>query len=242
MSAVDRPALRLATYNVHRCIGTDGCHEPSRVARVLRELDADVIALQEVTKRSGGPRDMDQLEHLAAATGMRPVEGPTLQIERGHAGNAILTRLDILDVRRLDLTVHPREPRGAIDVDLAHGNARLRVIATHLGLRQSERRQQLATLGKIVAEETDATTAVLGDLNGWWRPGQIARALGPGFAGPRIPTFPSWWPLLSLDRIFVRPADALLEFGPHASGGSYLASDHLPVRALVRAARTAGES
>lgn len=226
--------LRIATYNVHRCIGTDGRHDPHRVAEVLRELDADVVSLQEVTKRAGGPRDLDQLQILAAATDLQPVEGPTLQIERGHAGNAILSRLEILDVRRFDLTVQPHEPRGAIDVDLLHGGERIRVITTHLGLRQFERRKQLASLGEIVARDPDATTIVLGDLNAWWRPGEVARALGSGFAAPRTPTFPSWWPLLPLDRVLVRPEHALLDLRAHVSPGSYVASDHLPVEAIVR--------
>ena len=44
-----RARLRVATYNVHACVGTDGRHDPDRVASVITELDADIVALQEFT-------------------------------------------------------------------------------------------------------------------------------------------------------------------------------------------------
>ncbi|MCW8141795.1 MAG: endonuclease/exonuclease/phosphatase family protein, partial [Planctomycetota bacterium] len=84
--------VRFATYNVHRCIGADGRYDADRVAAVIRELDADVVGLQEVDARYHLENDLDQIEYLQEATGMTAVAGPTLTNHRGYYGNALLTR------------------------------------------------------------------------------------------------------------------------------------------------------
>lgn len=82
--------LSLATYNIHRCVGTDGRYDPARVADVLRELDADVMALQEVD--APGQHGLELLHRLAEEVKLMPIAGPTLLERKGHRGNAILTR------------------------------------------------------------------------------------------------------------------------------------------------------
>lgn len=225
--------LRLATYNVHRCIGSDGRHDPERIASVIRELDADVVALQEVTRRAGRPGDQDQLAVIAAATGLRSVAGPTLLLERGHQGNAILTGLAISEVRRADLSHPGREPRGALDVDLRADRTRLRVVATHLGLRRSERRAQLARLNDLCAAEDAPPTVVLGDLNEWWRPARAAALLSGRSRTRTPPTFPARFPVFALDRIVVRPPNRLLSLSTHDTADARVASDHLPLCAEI---------
>lgn len=132
--------LCLATYNIHRAVGRDGRFDPARIQRVIAEIDADVVALQEVESHHGG---FDMLAYLATQTSLTPVAGPTLAHATGEYGNAVLTRASLLDVQRLDLSVPHREPRGALDVLLDWGGAPLRVVATHLGLRPAERRHQI---------------------------------------------------------------------------------------------------
>jgi endonuclease/exonuclease/phosphatase family metal-dependent hydrolase len=231
MAGVREPTdLVVASYNIHRCIGTDGQKSPERVAEVLEDLNADVVALQEVD--SALPEHgIDQLAFLAKALDYTPVAGPTLVEHHGRYGNGLLTRLPVAAVRRVDLSFAGREPRGALDVDL--GGLPLRVIATHFGLRRRERHWQARTLAGLLALST-GPSLLLGDVNEWL-PGSSALTvleaqLGPARGGP---TFPSRLPVLRLDRILVRPRAALLDVGVHRTRLARLASDHLPIRARL---------
>jgi endonuclease/exonuclease/phosphatase family metal-dependent hydrolase len=228
--------LTVVTYNTHRCIGSDGVQDPDRIAAVLREIDADVVALQEVDHLHGGAPEANQATHVAGRLGLRPISGPTVLREDGHYGNAVLTRLPVLAVRRHDLSVPGREPRGALDVTLACGPGRLRVVATHFGLRAPERKAQARrVLEEIVgpgggAEEHDATI-LLGDFNVWHVFARSAAWLAAHFGHtPRPRTYPARFPLFRIDRIWVRPAAVLLSAHAHRSPLARLASDHLPVR------------
>jgi endonuclease/exonuclease/phosphatase family metal-dependent hydrolase len=222
----------VATYNVHRCIGTDGKHEPARVASVLSEVGADVIGLQEISARSGGPSDVDQLTALAEATGMYATPGPTLFLKRGHCGNALLSRWPIRAVRQIDLTISRREPRGAIDAQLDVGSG-LRVIVTHLGLRPGERSHQVSRLLEALeVGESGAPTVILADANEWRPLARLRRQLRH-FGFRSLPTFPSALPLLALDLVLVRPAAALEEVSVHRTPLARRASDHLPLRAVL---------
>ena len=143
--------LRIASYNIHRCYGTDGQYQPARIRRVLHELDAQVIALQEVESRLiPDSRESSQpvsnhgelLDLLTEGSSWRYIEGPTLVREAGRYGNAILTSLPIEKYELINLSYKNREPRGAIDISLNFHKHSLRLIATHLGLLPSERRHQ----------------------------------------------------------------------------------------------------
>jgi endonuclease/exonuclease/phosphatase family metal-dependent hydrolase len=124
--------IALASYNIHGCVGRDGRYDRARVLHVLKELQADVIALQEVETHRGG---LDLLSYLAEGTGTTALAGPTLALREGHFGNALLTRFPVANVERLDLTYHRREPRWALGADLdCGGGVKLRAVATHLGL------------------------------------------------------------------------------------------------------------
>jgi len=223
----------VATYNVHRCIGTDGKHQPERVASVLSEVAADVIGLQEISTRSGAPPDVDQLATLARTTGMHATAGPTLFLKRGHTGNALLSRWPIRAVQQIDLTISRREPRGAIDAHLDFGGGELRVIVTHLGLRPGERSRQISRLLEALEHgESGTPTVILADANEWRSLATLRRQL-QHFGFRSLPTFPSALPILALDLVLVRPAAALHAVSVHRTPLARRASDHLPLRAVL---------
>lgn len=227
--------LGVTSYNIHRCIGRDNRHDPKRIARVLGELNADIIALQEVESRFGRAADVHQLDYLAEATGLTAIPGPTILNPESHYGNALLTRYPVREVRRLNLSVLPdREPRGALDVTLEIGEYSLRVIATHLGLRPWERREQVRRLLAGLAETTSDLTLVLGDINEWIplsRPLRWLRAHLGKTPAPR--TFPSRFPLFALDRLWILPRSALVSIKARRTPLTRMASDHLPLQARI---------
>lgn len=223
--------LRIATYNVHSGIGLDRRFRPQRVLAVITELDADVIALQEVLSPVYG---FDVHEHLRAETGFHLATMATMQLAGGTFGNAVLSRWPILERIEHALAVGTHEPRGALDVVIGYGRRKLRVIATHLGLRSAERRLQIARLVDIARTNADLPTVLAGDLN--VRRGRSTELLAcvEHFGPAQAPsTFPSIAPVLPLDRIFVSPHAALLKIEVHRSRRARIASDHLPLVATL---------
>jgi endonuclease/exonuclease/phosphatase family metal-dependent hydrolase len=228
-------ALRVATYNVHKCVGTDNRFDPDRVAAVIKEIDADVLALQEADRRFGRRLGLLDTAALERDAGLRLI--PLGMAAGGHGwhGNALLVR-DARLVRAQRLRLPGGEPRGAVMVDLELAGAKLRVVTAHLGLLRRHRAQQVALLLEHLAEADDVPTLLLGDLNEW-RPGPRSslRALNGEFgavdAGP--PTFPSRLPILSLDRILCRPHGLLSGLAAHQTPLSRVASDHLPLTARL---------
>lgn len=223
--------VTIATYNIHGAVGADGRFLPERIADVLREFDADIIALQEVPL--GGTDWPDVLQLLQQATGFISVEGPTTHGTKRRYGNAVLSRYPIIATRNIDLSFGSREPRGALDADInCHGHP-LRVVATHLGLRPAERRAQIQTL--LEAFDTDRMPVILlGDINEWFAWGRTLRALVSHFESVPAPrTFPSRWPVFALDRIWISPRHRLVHVDVHATPLARVASDHLPLIAHI---------
>jgi endonuclease/exonuclease/phosphatase family metal-dependent hydrolase len=223
--------VRLASYNVHRGIGRDRKCIPERILGVLREIDPDVIALQEVEAHDSGG---DMLEWLAGQTGLHAIAGTTLKRHDGHYGNGMLTRYPVVEARLIDLSVHRCEPRGAIAADLDCEGHKLRVVATHLGLRPSERRQQVKQLLPLFSENPHDRAVLMGDLNEWFLWGRPLRWLHKHFARtPALPTFPAIKPILSLDRLWAHPGTILKKLEVHDTRLARMASDHLPLVATL---------
>jgi endonuclease/exonuclease/phosphatase family metal-dependent hydrolase len=223
--------LTIATYNIHGAVGTDGRFAPERVAKVLLEISADIIALQEVPL--GGSHIPNVLAILQRATGFIAAEGPTFEVSGRRYGNAVLSRYPIINSRSIDISFGSREPRGALDADIdCHGHP-LRVIATHLGLRPAERRDQIRRLLQVF-DTHQMPVILLGDVNEWFVWGRSLRWLVSHFqAVPAPPTFPSRWPLFALDRIWIRPRHRLVHVEVHATPLARVASDHLPLIAHI---------
>ncbi len=225
------PALKIVSYNVHRAIGRDRRFDPQRILGVLNEIDADVVALQEVEACDHGA---DMLEWLGKQTGMQAIAGTTLVRHDGHYGNGLLTRLPVRHKTLCDLSWRGREPRGAIAADLdVHGEP-LRVVATHLGLRPAERRDQVQRRIKLFTDVPKDKAVLLGDLNEWFLWGRPLRRLHRHFQEtPTLATIPSGLPCLALDRIWTHPRAMLRDLRVHRTALSRVASDHLPLVATL---------
>jgi endonuclease/exonuclease/phosphatase family metal-dependent hydrolase len=232
--------LRVATYNIHKCRGLDRRTRPDRIAAVLHELNADILALQEVVNAPGGAAHNDQAHELAAALGdfgwsfgaNRPLEG-------GTYGNLTLTRLPLLRSRNHDLSNAGRERRGVLQTDLNAGGGRvLHLFNAHLGTSIRERRQQgQKLLGEEILTQSglNGPRIVLGDFNDWHQ-GLTTRLLRQSFESfhPRHAfrmraTFPGMMPFVTLDHCYYEPPLKLVETKLWRSPRALVASDHLPL-------------
>ncbi|MGN6669144.1 MAG: endonuclease/exonuclease/phosphatase family protein [Trinickia sp.] len=228
--------LKIATYNIHGGLPMWTAESKrqmlARIAHVVEELDADIIALQEVPL--GGSDTPDVLSYLRETSGMFAVEGATLDTPKRRYGNAVLSRLPVRMSRTLDLSFHRREPRGALDADIECAGRLIRVVATHLGLSASERSTQVRTL-LAAFDDTALPVILVGDINEWFVHGRALRALVSHFRRAPAPrTFPTLCPIFALDRIWVHPGEWLMDVTVHRSAFARRASDHYPLIARIR--------
>ncbi len=226
--------LSVASYNIHRCVGTDRLYLPRRTAEVIRGVGAEVIGLQEIDSRMPAGPAISQLDFLALVTGYRPISGPCFEDELGCFGNALFTRLPVLSTRLHDLSVRGREPRGIISAVLEFKGAEVKVLVTHLGRRGRERRQQVSRLRQVIHEDPARLTILLGDFNEWLPQSRCSRSLKSCF-GRRLrrPTYPSLLPLFSLDHIWILPGTVKAAIRVYSTPLAQLASDHLPIQAEI---------
>jgi endonuclease/exonuclease/phosphatase family metal-dependent hydrolase len=233
------PTVVIASYNIHRTVGLDGRRNPTRIAAVIDQIDADLIALQEV--EWGLPSHEAWLEMYAARRGYELLVDPNIEDHRGRFGNVLLSRHPVSRVDRIDLSVGRFEPRGAIaaHVDL-HGLPHL-VVATHLGLRVRERRRQTARIARYLNACEPLPSILLGDLNEWqWRSRSIRAIAALYEKAPSPRSFPSWRPVFALDRILFREIGERPIVRTHVGPLSKVASDHLPVVARLHLAAARG--
>jgi endonuclease/exonuclease/phosphatase family metal-dependent hydrolase len=234
-SPVERQGVfSVASYNVHQCIGLDGRRDVRRIARVLNDLGVQLIGLQEVGTDLQGATVSSQMEYLSQSTGLHAIAGMTFDQKTGPYGNVLLTGWRVLASCVHDLSVPGCEPRGAIDAELDIAGHSVRVIVTHLGLRAAERRYQARRLLEVLSHGSHRFIIMLGDINEWILRSRPLRWFHVRFGTPPAPrTYPSCFPLFALDRIWVMPREVLLEVRAHATPLTRMASDHLPVKAIL---------
>lgn len=228
--------LKVASYNIRKSLGTDRQRQPDRILRILAEVNADVVALQEVDRRFGARVSTIPAEAILDNTAYVPVRVGIREQSLGWHGNAILVRkgIEVIDQQRIDIPSF--EPRGAVLADIRIDGRLLRVIGMHLGLMGTTRlKQAQAIVAHLERLEGKVPTVIMGDLNQWAPEGgclaQFARhhtVIAPG------PSFHSRRPMLGLDRIITSRDIALLGTGVHHSTLASRGSDHLPVWAELR--------
>ncbi|WP_084697773.1 endonuclease/exonuclease/phosphatase family protein [Muricoccus aerilatus] len=231
-----RPML-VATYNVHRGRPPAGLFRPEGIARVIAEIRPDLIALQEAQHYLRRDAPMLDEDHLAQEAGLRPLRLHDRPREQGWRSNLILIRRDAAVLRPpMGLRIGGMEPRGAIMAELDLGWGPFRVIATHLSLGAARRKRQAQALLAAMEAGHGARlpTVLLGDFNEWRLGASALGVLQPVFGTPpQVPTFPSFRPFLSLDRIMAHPAGMIGPAEAHDTPLARRASDHLPLKAKV---------
>ena len=226
--------LTFASYNIHKGVGLDRRRDPERILSVLHEIDADIIALQEADRRIGErasvlPRaDIDDTRWRVIEVARRPRS-------IGWHGNALLVRrgIDIVSGDALDLPTI--EPRGAACGEIVVEGHSLRVIGTHLDLSGLRRRDQIRSLlGFCSACDRNLPTVIMGDFNQWGRQTGAMREFAQGW---HIVTpgrsYPSRQPVATLDRIVASTHWNVVSSDVHHTALSTVASDHLPVKAVL---------
>lgn len=218
----------------------DGRIRPSRVANVLTELDADVIALQEVVSLKGGRREQNQAQYLADTVGYDYRIGETRKLRGAVYGNVVLSRYPVKEVRVYDLSASGRgEARGCIrcDLEIAPGKI-VHVFNIHLGTGYMERRKQARLLMSrevLLSPSLKHPRLIIGDFNEWTR-GLVSRTLQQSFESVDIQlhlnrkkTYPGMIPFMHLDHMYFDRELALEAFSLHRSRMALVASDHLPL-------------
>ncbi|MGB0722538.1 MAG: endonuclease/exonuclease/phosphatase family protein [Gammaproteobacteria bacterium] len=222
--------MRVASYNIHDGVGRDGRFDPARITDILHSLDADLIALQEVTLDHAG----DLLERLQSATGLSAIDGSLFARGVGRYGNVVLADPRRVHSNRVHDIAYPgREPRGVIELELGDRDAPLRVYATHLGLRPAERRAQVRGLLRLIDDHA-GPALLMGDLNHPWAWPGLRPLRRAGFRHRAVRGFPTRpFPLLALDRIMARAPARIGRCWIERNPRTAQASDHYPLLAEV---------
>lgn len=232
--------ISIATYNVHKCRGLDRRTDPERIAKIIKELNADVVAIQEILDVRGRRPEFDQARRIARRLSTyRLCFGANRTLHGGQYGNMTLSRFPVQFCRNYDLSWRHRERRGCLRTDLLiSDNGVLHLFNVHLGTSFVERRNQARMLlsnGLLTSEKWLGPRVVVGDFNEWTR-GLASRRMGEAFEAAKPKTFlrhgrtyPGIFPVLHLDHFYYDKHLSLRSFRLYGGRNALVASDHLPL-------------
>ncbi len=231
--------IKVASYNMHKGVGADRRCNPERIVDVLREIDADIIALQEADRRFGTRERVIPLHLLDEQSDWKPVAVGRRIGSMGWHGNAILVRKSAEVVECDAIHLPALEPRGAVTADIRLAGSAIRVVGMHLDLSGLWRRRQAAAILAYLAHRTaPSPTVLMGDLNEWTAAAGCLRDFGRDFRFAATgPSFHARRPIGRLDRIMASTDLTIVDCGVHASPAARKASDHLPIWATLEPAR-----
>ena len=239
-------AFRIATYNIHKGRGMDGRVRIERILRVLREVEADIVTLQEVTNHQERRPEEHQARYLAEQLGYFYSVGETRKHREAAYGNVTLSHWKFEAVSHINLSVAGREPRGALRTDIRVGNEMLHIFNVHLGTAVRERRTQARLIDQHLLKALDVSghRIVMGDFNDW-NHGLVSQTLASEFHLtdlaqhlPRTRGYPGLLPLVHLDHIYLDHELKIEKAHFHRNRLTLMASDHLPLVAEVAFRRT----
>ncbi|PCH66835.1 MAG: endonuclease [Rhodobacteraceae bacterium] len=223
-----RPSLRLASYNIMKCVGLDLRRQPRRILTVLDGVGASLVLLQEADKRL--PPRPAALPHFVLDEAGWEVADLGGAGSLGWHGNAVIWRRGEMKLLEIDHIALPGlEPRGAVRAEFDTVLGRIRVIGTHLGLLTRSRRQQVLHLAQELAGLPAMKTILAGDFNDWSR-GRTLDLWAPALRFlPQLASFPAPRPVAALDRIALGKGLQATAHGVYSARPAHIASDHLPL-------------
>ena len=247
-TVANAPALTVMTVNIHK--GFTAFNRRfilPELRDAVRKVGADLVFLQEVMGTNGqhkhGSWDAPHYEFLADEIWPQFAYGRNVVYPKGEHGNALMSKFPIVSYQNHDVSLPGPERRGLLHCVLRVPGDEVEVhcVCVHLGLAESHRVQQLDLLCEMVRSEVpdDAPLIVAGDFNDWRRRANaiLEREIGLREVfvhtyGEPARTFPSRFPLLCLDRIYVRNASVHLPVVLPRKPWSHL-SDHAPLVAEI---------
>jgi endonuclease/exonuclease/phosphatase family metal-dependent hydrolase len=225
--------LRVLSWNLHHGVGEDDKLDLERIATLIREQKPDLVALQEVDRKCGRTKGVDQAAELARLTGLQMAFGKAMDFDGGEYGQAVLSRFPIASsqVHRLP---GDGEPRIAFEAEVKIEGKPLRMITVHLDHQQDDRRlKQAETLVKAL-ENRHEPMVLAGDFNDGPESAALAAFAAPWQAAlkkePKL-TCPASKPSSEIDHILLR---GLEPKEPAAVLPEGVASDHRPVLLVVK--------
>jgi endonuclease/exonuclease/phosphatase family metal-dependent hydrolase len=227
--------LKVASYNIHKAIGTDRRRNPGRIVDVLNEMDADIIALQEADRRFGTRAAAIPQNMLEMHSDYRAIPLDVQTDSMGWHGNALLVRKSARVLENDIMHIPCLEPRGAIMAHFDLDGKELAVFGMHLDLSGLWRRRQAATIIRLAQhKEREVPVLLMGDLNEWSATGGCLKDFTRAFEMVHCGrSFHSRGPIATLDRIMHSAGIRSLAAGVHDSPSARKASDHLPVWAEI---------
>ncbi|MFC1629488.1 endonuclease/exonuclease/phosphatase family protein [Gemmatimonadota bacterium] len=232
--------VRVLSYNIHHGEGVDGVFDLERLARVIREVDPDLVALQEVDRATTRSSGVDQAAELGRLTGLHSVFGKTMDFAGGGYGVAILSQWPILRVEDHMLPAsEDREPRAALSVTVEFGeNGREIVfISTHFDHTRDpvDRKAQALRINELFSDEIGQPMILAGDLNAPPESEPIGILLedwSDAAVGDPRPTSPSDGQARRIDYVLYRPAGIWRVVDVRVLDEE-IASDHRPLLAVL---------
>ena len=244
-------SIRVLTVNTHKGFAfLSGKFVLHELREAVRAVGADVVFLQEVQGTHSGHSERfvtwpeaPHYEFLADEIWADFAYGRNAVYPRGHHGNALLSKFPIVEHENRDISIAGHEARGLLHCTLRIPGRELMLhaICVHLGLREAHRRAQLDLLSEIIGKHVPEGSPLLvaGDFNDWRRRAHriLERCVGLREVfvhahGRAAKTFPAHFPLLQLDRIYVRDTRADAPLALPRRPWSWL-SDHAPLAAEI---------
>ena len=224
---------RIVTYNIHSGIGRDKKHDYKRIGQFLASSGADVVLLQEMDTRPPERDTAQDVRDICAENTFKLIPSPAIREADGWYGNAILTRYDVLSNDRVDVSQSGRQPRNVQIVELKTEKTPLTVVNTHKGLKKLERRSQFSLLHEHLSQrlkEKQTPLVLAGYFNEWQFFSKAFKGLNSLLFQQKVgATFPSHFPVFSLDRVWVTDDIKVKACRKLKNAKTRVYSDHLPV-------------
>ncbi len=229
---------RIVSYNIHSGVGRDKRQDYRRIGNFLADACADIVLLQEMDTRPSERSTERDIRDICAGQVFTLVKSPALEEPDGWYGNAVLSRYPVISNETLDVSQEGRQPRNIQTVEVETPRGPLTVINTHKGLKKRERRSQFALLHEYIQKrlkERPTPIVVAGDFNEWQFFTTAFKAMNDILTQHSLgATFPSQFPLFSLDRVWTSDDIRVLRCKKLKDQRTRIFSDHLPVQVDIR--------